>query len=129
MARKEISDDDIAAFLGKGASFKGIITYEGSIRIDGKVEGEIISKGVLIVGEFADIQADITVASLVCAGKINGKVQASDRVHLQSTATLTGAIHTPNLVIDQGVAFNGQCEMTEAPGKKKNAYPKRDEEK
>ncbi len=118
MARKELSDDDIAAFLGKGTSFKGVITYNGSIRIDGKVEGEIISQGALIVGESAVIEADISVGTIVCAGKISGNVQASGKVHLQSTASLSGSINTPDLIIDQGVAFNGQCEMKKPAGKK-----------
>ncbi|MFQ5596418.1 MAG: polymer-forming cytoskeletal protein [Nitrospiria bacterium] len=120
MARKEFPNDDIAAFIGKGTSFKGIITYDGSIRIDGKVEGEIISQGSLIVGESANIEADVSVSNIVCAGKINGNVQASEKVHLQSTASLSGSLNTPNLVIDQGVTFNGQCEMKKPPLKKKN---------
>jgi len=121
MARKEFSGDDIVAFLGKGTSFKGVITYEGSIRIDGKVEGEIVSQGILIVGESADIHSEISVGSLVCAGKISGNVQASEKVHLQSTATLNGSLNTPRLVIDQGVTFNGQCEMKTSPPKKESA--------
>lgn len=123
MARKEPSNDDIAAFLGKGTAFKGIITYDGSIRIDGKVEGEIISQGNLIVGESATIQAEISVGSIVCAGKITGNVQASKRIHLQPTATLNGSLNTPNLVIDQGVTFNGQCEMKKNPAKKERDQP------
>ncbi len=117
MSRKEPSNDEIAAFLGKGTSFKGILTYDGTIRIDGKVEGEIVSQGNLIVGESATIHAEISVGSIVSAGKITGNVQAATKVHLQSSASLNGALNTPNLVIDQGVIFNGQCEMKEHPEK------------
>ncbi len=111
MARKEYSSDEMVAFLGKGTSFKGIITYNGSIRIDGTVEGEIISQGDLIIGESAVIDAKVSVGSIVCGGKITGDLQASQKIHLLSTAKLSGSLNTPTLVIDEGVAFNGHCEM------------------
>jgi len=115
MARNEVFDEEIAAFLSKGTSFKGVITYEGSIRIDGKVEGEIISKGALIVGESAHIQAEVSVGSIVCAGRMTGNIQASEKVHLQSSATLSGSLATPALIIDEGVSFNARCEMKKRP--------------
>jgi len=115
MARNESFDEEIAAFLSKGTSFKGIITYSGSIRIDGKVEGEIISQGSLIVGESAHIKAEVSVGSIVCAGEMTGDIQASEKVHLQSTAKLTGSLSTPALVIDEGVSFNARCEMKKTP--------------
>ncbi len=105
------NNEDIVAFLGKDASFKGIITYEGVIRIDGKMEGEIISQGDLVVGESAVIDAKISVASIVCAGKISGDLQASEKIHLLKNASMSGSLNTPSLIIDEGVAFNGQCEM------------------
>ena len=111
MARNEAFNEEIAAFLSKGTSFKGIITYNGSIRIDGKVEGEIISQGTLIVGESASIQAEVSVGSIVCAGQMTGNIRAGEKVHLQSTATLNGSLSTPALIIDEGVSFNARCEM------------------
>ena len=111
MARNEGSNEEIAAFLSKGTSFKGVITYSGAIRIDGKVEGEIISQGVLIVGESAHIQAEVSVGSIVCAGEMTGNIQANEKVHLQSTATLSGSLTTPALIIEEGVSFNARCEM------------------
>lgn len=103
--------DEIIAFLGKGTEFKGVITYEGTIRIDGKVEGEIVTKGTLIVGETAAIQAEIHAGKVISGGKITGNVRASDRVQLLSTAVHNGSIHTPVLSVEEGVVFNGKCEM------------------
>lgn len=105
------NNDDIVTFLGKGTTFKGIITYEGAIRIDGKVEGEIISQGDLVIGESAVIDAKVSVGSIVCGGKINGDLQASKKIHLLSKATMSGSLNTPRLIIDEGVHFNGHCEM------------------
>ncbi len=104
-------NDDMVAFLGKGTTFKGIITYEGAIRIDGKMEGEIISLGDLVIGESAVIDAKISVGNLVCGGRINGDLQASKKIHLLSKSTISGSLNTPRLIIDEGVSFNGHCEM------------------
>lgn len=106
--------EEIVAFLGKGTEFKGMITYDGTIRIDGKVEGEIITQGTLIVGESAVIQAEISAGSIICGGKITGNIQAHQKVHLLSKAVLSGSVSTPNLIIDEGVSFNGRCEMHRA---------------
>jgi cytoskeletal protein CcmA (bactofilin family) len=108
---KGSQSEEIVAFLGKGTEFKGMITYDGTIRIDGKVEGEIITQGTLIVGESAVIQAEISAGSIVCGGKITGNVVAHQKVHLLSKAVLSGSVTTPNLIIDEGVSFNGRCEM------------------
>ena len=103
--------DEIIAFLGKGTEFKGIITYAGTVRIDGKVEGEIITQGKLIVGETAVITAEVSAGTVICGGKIAGNIRASQRVHLLSKAVMTGSVNTPNLIIEEGVSFNGKCEM------------------
>ncbi|TAJ98206.1 MAG: polymer-forming cytoskeletal protein [Candidatus Manganitrophaceae bacterium] len=108
---KGAQSDEIMAFLGKGTEFKGIITYSGTVRIDGKVEGEIVTQGKLIVGETAVINAEISAGTVICGGKISGNIRASQRVHLLSKAMMTGSVNTPNLIIEEGVSFNGKCEM------------------
>jgi cytoskeletal protein CcmA (bactofilin family) len=118
MFKKEERDrllhsDEIIAFLGKGAEFKGIISYEGTVRIDGRVEGEIITKGTLVVGESAVIQAEITAGTVVSGGRITGNVTASEKVQLLAPTVLTGAVKTPMLIIEEGVRFNGSCVMGE----------------
>ena len=109
--RQLTQTDGIIAFLGKGAEFKGIISYEGTVRIDGRVEGEIITKGTLVVGESAVIHAEISAGTVVSGGRITGNVTASERVQLLAPTILTGAVKTPLLIIEEGVRFNGSCEM------------------
>jgi cytoskeletal protein CcmA (bactofilin family) len=106
-----VSPEEIIAFLGKGTEFKGMITYDGTVRIDGKVEGEIITKGTLVVGESAVIDAEITAGTVVSGGRINGNITASTKVHLMSPAALSGSIRTPVLIVEEGVKFNGNCDM------------------
>src|SRR5437588_10608732 len=103
-----MNGDEAFTFLGKGAQFKGIIHFEGTIRIDGRLEGEIHTKGTLMVGEHAVIEGDINAGAMVCGGPINGNVAAAERVHLLATAMVTGTIKAPLLNVDEGVQLHGK---------------------
>src|SRR5208337_3463049 len=96
---------EITAFLGKGTEFKGILSFEGTIRIDGKVEGEVVSKDTLIAGDESLLQGEITVGMLICSGKIIGNVNAIQKVHILAPAKIQGNIKTPKLIIEEGVIF------------------------
>ena len=99
------------AFIGKGCEFVGKLTFEGTVRINGKVEGEIFSRGTLIIGSEAFIEATINVDSVIVEGHVSGNVNASKRIDLRSPARLYGDIRTPNLTIQEGVIFEGNCKM------------------
>jgi cytoskeletal protein CcmA (bactofilin family) len=111
-----MNSEEIIAFLGKGTEFKGVITYDGTVRIDGKIEGEVITKGTLVVGETAIIDAEITAGTVVSGGRINGNITAATKVHLLSPAVHNGSIRTPVLIVEEGVKFNGNCEMGKLEG-------------
>ena len=113
---KESPNDEIIAFLGKGTEFKGVITYQGTIRIDGQVEGEIITEGVLVVGESAVIKAEISAGTVISSGKITGNITALEKIQLLPPAVQEGSLKTPVLAIEEGVRFNGQCQMTRPGG-------------
>ncbi len=102
---------DINTILGKETSFKGVLTYEGTVKIDGKVEGEIIAKDTLIIGEDAEINANIDVGRLISRGKIKGNITVKDRAEFFAPAVLHGNIQTPVIIIEDGVVFEGKCEM------------------
>jgi len=102
---------DISAFVGKGVEFKGTISYSGTVRIDGYLDGEIHTDGVLLVGEEAVIQAKITAGTIVCKGKITGDVVAKERVKLRAPAVMNGSVKSPILSMEDGVLFNGALEM------------------
>jgi cytoskeletal protein CcmA (bactofilin family) len=108
------STEAVVAFIGKGVEFKGTISYSGSVRIDGLLDGEIHTDGTLLVGEEAVITAKVTAGTIVCMGKITGDVEAKDKIKLQSPAVLNGGVKTPMLSIEEGVLFNGTLEMTQA---------------
>lgn len=102
---------DVIAFVGKGVEFKGTIIYTGTVRIDGQLEGEIETDGVLIVGEDASISAKITAGTIICQGHITGDVVAKDKVKLLSPAVMNGSVSAPLLSMEEGVLFNGSLEM------------------
>jgi cytoskeletal protein CcmA (bactofilin family) len=113
VAASSIADGagDINAFVGKGVEFKGTISYSGTVRIDGYLDGEIHTDGMLLVGEDAIIQAKITAGTIVSKGKITGEVVAKECIKLRTPAVMNGTIKTPVLSMEDGVLFNGALEM------------------
>ena len=112
LGRQEASED-VSAFVGKGVEFKGTISYNGTVRIDGTLDGEIHTEGVLLVGEEAVITAKVTAGTIVCKGKITGDVVAKEKIKLRAPAVINGGIKTPMLSIEEGVLFNGTLEMSQ----------------
>ncbi len=108
---RDLASGEIIAFLGKGTEFKGVITYQGTVRIDGRVEGEVITEGTLIVGETAVIQAEINAGTVISGGKITGNVSASEKIQLLPSAVHDGSLKSPIVIIEEGVRFNGSCQM------------------
>jgi len=111
MAKKEREKGELQAFLGKGTEFKGTLLFDGVVRLDGKIEGEISSDGHLVVGREADIQAEVKVGSIQVAGKIVGNITAKDRVEILSSGKVVGDITTPKLAVEEGAHFTGHCQM------------------
>jgi cytoskeletal protein CcmA (bactofilin family) len=103
--------ENVIAFVGKGVEFKGTITYDGTVRIDGHLDGEIHTDGILLVGEDAVITAKVSAGTVISRGKITGDIIAKDGVKLESPAELNGSVKAPKLSIEEGVLFNGTCEM------------------
>lgn len=103
---------DVSAFIGKGVDFKGTIIYNGTVRIDGSLEGEVQTDGVLLIGEEAVLKAKVTAGTVVCKGKITGDVTATEKIRLRAPAVLDGGVKAPMLSIEEGVLFNGTIEMT-----------------
>lgn len=105
----------VTTLLGKGSEFEGKLSFEGTVRVDGKLTGEIFTDDVLIVGEGAEVNAEVTVGAIVVQGVVRGNITAKRSVEIHAPARVRGNIHTPSLVIEKGVFFDGQCQM-EGPG-------------
>ena len=103
--------EEINVFWGKNSGFKGRIISEGIFRLDGKLEGEIFHKGILIISETAVIKGKLEVNALTLNGIIEGEVTAKERVEIHAKGKLYGNISTPTLVIQDGGIFEGNCKM------------------
>src|SRR5689334_19897531 len=102
MKKNGFSGDDNITLLAKGVQLKGEIRVEGTVRIDGCLEGDIHTKGQVIVGEEGLVQGMIAAGTVVSSGRIKAKVTALERVQLLKTATLIGEVHTPVLIMEEG---------------------------
>ena len=105
-------DSQMNALLGKGSEFEGKLSFEGSVRIDGHMKGEVRSKDKLVVGDGAKVEAEVDVGSAEISGEVTGNITAKDRVELKKPARVKGDIATPVLVIEEGVTFDGNCSMS-----------------
>ena len=99
------------AFLGPGSRVTGQLVFEGPVRIEGQIEGEITAQDTLTIGESAVINAQITGTAIVIQGRVTGEVIARKRLEIRASAKLSGGISTPSLVIQEGAVFEGQCAM------------------
>ena len=106
-----LDQKDIIAVLGKGSEFEGKLTFEGAVQIDGKFTGEVFSKGTLIIGENANVKAEVAVSNVVIRGDMTGNIRAHNCVELHSPARLVGNIVTPALYVQKGVIFEGNTIM------------------
>jgi cytoskeletal protein CcmA (bactofilin family) len=106
-----LEDGETFTFLGKNVEFKGVVNFEGTARIDGRLEGEVHTNGTLIVAEHAVIKGIISTGTLISGGKIYGTVSASERVQLLKPAVLIGDVRTPSFSIEDGVHFHGMSDM------------------
>jgi len=108
----------IKAYLGSDALFRGTLTFEGTVRIDGKFEGQVKTNDTLVIGETGDMKADVNVGTLVCKGKLNGAVVASKKIEMHPASKITGNIQTPALSIELGAVLDGHLKMTKTESKK-----------
>jgi cytoskeletal protein CcmA (bactofilin family) len=113
-AQSERPEGEINTLLGRGSEFEGKLTFEGTVRIDGKLSGEIFSEDVLVVGEGAQVNAEIDVGVIIVEGNVTGNIRAKRAVELHAPARMRGNIETPSLYVDKGVLFEGHCKMDNA---------------
>jgi cytoskeletal protein CcmA (bactofilin family) len=109
--RETIFDEQHYTFLGKGVDFKGTAQFEGTVRVDGRFEGEMHTDDTLIIGEHAVIKGSISGNVVVSGGKVEGNITAHQRVQLFNPAVLIGDVRSPNFSMEEGVSFQGKCDM------------------
>ena len=111
MKKNGFAGDDNITLLAKGVHLKGEIRVEGTVRIDGRLEGEIHTKGQVIVGEDGLVQGTVSAGTVVSSGRIKATVTAVERVQLLKTAVMIGEIHAPVLMMEEGAKLQGTTDM------------------
>ncbi len=99
-------------FLDKGSHLKGELHFEETFRIDGRFEGKIPSGSELILGDSAEVDAEVHVDRVSINGVFKGTIRAKERVEIHPRARVTGEIQTPVLMIEEGAFFEGSCRMS-----------------
>jgi cytoskeletal protein CcmA (bactofilin family) len=101
---------EITALLGRGTHFEGKLHFEGRVRIDGSFKGEISSNDVLIIGDGAEVDAEIEAGVVIIkGGSVQGRVRAVEGIELYVPARVSGTLHAPEIFMDKGVQFSGNC--------------------
>jgi len=105
--------DNVSAqtVIAGDAEITGTIKSAGTVRIDGKLDGELHCEKDALVGKSAVVKGNLNVSSAVVEGTINGNIVARDRIELKASARLTGDLKAKRLVVEDGVAFVGRSEV------------------
>ena len=104
--------------LLEDVELKGTISFASELLVQGKIEGEVTSPGVLTVGDKAAIKADVKVRSVVIFGKVEGSITATERCELKATAVVVGDITAGTLAVEEGASFSGSSKVGKGAGLK-----------
>ena len=110
--RSENPDGELNGFVDAGTTFRGELAFETTFRVEGKVEGSVVSSGSLVIGEGGEVDGDIRVGQLFVSGVVRGTVKASRRIQLCAQGKAFADLETPSLVIEDGAILDGRCMMT-----------------
>ena len=127
---KPIAEGEI---INIDAGIEGNVKFSGPInlRLNGKFEGELETKGMLIIGEKADVKAKTIKGDIISiAGRVKGDIMCNKRLELTATARVIGNVETPILVIQEGAMLKGDCQMpveAEKGERKENTSKKKEE--
>jgi len=105
-------DVQIKAYMGEDTVFNGSLNFDGTVRIDGKFEGKVVTEDTLIVGETGHLLAEINAGTVICMGRVEGTIVASKKVEIHSSSKVLGNIKSPAIDIELGGILDGNCDMT-----------------
>jgi cytoskeletal protein CcmA (bactofilin family) len=111
MADKHAGDGTLS-LISANTSLEGKLTTEGSVRIDGKLIGDIVAKANVAVGLTGTVEGSVTGKNVALAGRVKGHVTAAEKLILESKSVMRGDIRAQKLVVDEGATFDGHCGMS-----------------
>lgn len=120
MSKNEtISGGPIDTLLAKGVKMNGTLKAESGVKIEGEFEGVIDTNGTLVIGKEGIVKAEIKARDCIIGGKVVGNISATNKIELESGASLSGDVKCRGIIIDNDVFFEGHSKMAPAhePGK------------
>lgn len=120
---------ELNALLGRGSSFEGKLTFEGTVRIDGRFKGNIVANDILIIGDEGVVEGEITVGEIISSGVIKGTIHAARAAEFLAPGKVEAELFTASLRIERGVVFDGEIHMKnqESSKEKKSRRPASEE--
>lgn len=100
--------------LANDVEILGTLKFENELIFDGKLDGEIISEGILTLGKNAQVKGEVKTKAVTVHGTVNGNISVSERCELKASSQLNGDLKAMRIVIEEGATFIGKSEVTSA---------------
>lgn len=117
LGKKEVVENDrpgeLNTVIGKGSIIEGLLTVQNSLRVDGRVQGQVQASDSLVVGKDGEIEGEIKARNAIIGGRVKNRILATGKVVLETHAIVHGEIKTSKIVIDEGAVFDGNCAMND----------------
>lgn len=107
---------EVATLVAAGTEFEGLLAFRGTVRVEGRVVGDVVAAGCLWLAEGAELRGRVLADEVRVAGQIEGEIQARRRLELLPTARVRGFMTSPSLVVADGARFDGTCQAGPAGG-------------
>jgi cytoskeletal protein CcmA (bactofilin family) len=108
---KDFRQVKTTSFLGEGTELEGSLSVKGGLRIDGSLKGTIRSESVVILGDTAQVSANISARAVISSGHVEGDITHATSVQVSLPGSVKGAIETKELILEKGVFFDGSCKI------------------
>lgn len=112
---------EFPTILGPDASFKGELSFEKGLRLQGRFEGRITTAGRLHVAKEAKLSADVEAGSIIVEGEVKGNLAASDKIELKNSARYEGDLTASKLMVDEGASLSGHVTVGPEAGKPRSS--------
>lgn len=107
----EAGNQEFPTVIGPDASFKGELSFEKGMRLQGRFEGKMTTAGRLHIAKEAKMQADVEAGAIVVEGEVKGNLTANERIELKASARYEGDLRASKLVVDEGAVFTGHVSV------------------
>jgi cytoskeletal protein CcmA (bactofilin family) len=113
--------------ISKGTSIKGDVVSDGDMQVDGTIDGNLVVRGKLFMGENGYINGTVASQNAELAGRIDGNIKVTGLLSLLKTSIINGDLVINQLSIEPGAQFSGHCSMGNEQRAEQNAYYEKDE--